>query len=252
MDRETSDWSENSREMIIDTLNFSEQQVSHVEEELGTNMQGTFGAINELSDSRYSKAKTEFGSDGKIVMSYSGELTKGDLAHNAAIAKTLNLNNSGKVGNFLADMNPWDTQLYLDFVGLVARDQLEDVEFNSSHRRSLVNAISKYEGKKRKAHSYCFPRTFDNLYQEFIETNPENSRIVKDSVREKLRERIRKYHRARRDTITRKAAINLEEFPGYEVTDFMLPDDQDKKDVLYYMKSFEEPMMPLRDQDRKP
>lgn len=251
MGRDEFGWNVNSREMVIDTLNFSEQQVSHVEEELGTSMHGAFGAVNEVPDSDSSFAKTELGSDGRITLSYSGELSEGDLAQNAAIAKTLNFNINGKVGKFLADMNLWDTQLYIDFVGLVARDQLEDVEFNTSHRKSLVNAISKYEGKKQKAHTYGFPNSFDNLYQEYVETHPDNSRIVKDSVREELRNCIQRYHQARRDTITRKAAIHLEVFQDYEVTDFILPDDQDKKDVLYYMKGFEEPMMPLRDDNKK-
>ncbi|MFB6143892.1 MAG: hypothetical protein ABEJ98_01140 [Candidatus Nanohaloarchaea archaeon] len=244
-------WNENSRQMIIDTLNFSEEQVSHIEEELGTSMHGTFGAINEDTEKDYTTARTELGSDGRITLTYSGELSEGDLAHQAAIAKSMNYSMNGRVGTFLAGMNPWDTQLYLDFVGFVARDTVEDVEFNSSHRKRIVNAISKYEGAKQKAHTYGFPRSFDNLYQEFVETDEENSRIVKDEAREKLRNRILDKHRARRETLTRKAARNLEVFPGYRAADFIVPEEDDTKDALYYMKGFEDLKFSLRNQDRR-
>lgn len=245
------EWNENSRQMIIDTLNFSEEQVSHVEEELGTTMYGTFGAVNENTEKDYTTAKTELDSDGRITLTYSGELSEGDLAHQAAIAKSMNYSMNGRVGAFLAGMNPWDTQLYLDFAGFVARDAVEDVEFTTAHRKRIVNAISKYEGKKQKARTYGFPDSFDNLYQEYVATSSEDSSIVKDKVREKLNNRILEKHRARRETLTRKAARNLEVFPRYKPADFLIPDKQDREDALYYMKGFENAAFSLRN-DKEP
>lgn len=240
------EWNENSRQMIIDTLNFSEEQVSHVEEELGTSMYGTFGAIKEDEETDYTTANTKLGSDGRITLTYSGDLSEGDLAHQAAIAKSMNYSMNGRVGAFLAGLNPWDTQLYLDFAGFVARGALEDVEFTSSHRRRIVNAISKYEGKKQKARSYGFSDNFDNLYQEYIDTKSEDSSIVSDQVREKLNNRIIEKHRARRETLPRKAARHMEVFTGYEPADFIVPDKQDREDALYYMKGFEGTAFSLR------
>lgn len=231
-------WGPNSREMIKDELNYSEKQVSDIEDALGTSTEGTFDSIEE-KDSDKDYAEVGVTTDGEVLMQYSGSPSKADVAGSAAIGKMLQLDRKGEM-SVVPDNNSHNQQLYSGFVGALARSKFEPLHIGPQKRNNLKASKLRYKEAKQRAREHGLKEELDSLVKEHAATIGD-SVIEDEEVRTDFRQSINEYSEAMKSVLPLLAAKHMEVFEeGKEFSDFILPDKDAYNTAIHYMKGFEE------------
>ena len=236
-------WGTNSRQLIKDKLNYSEQKLTEIEEALGTSAEGTFDSLNkDDSSGEYAEDYAEVGAaeeSNDVVLRYSGDPSQGDVASSIAIGKMLQLDRKGQM-DVIPDKDGHNQELYSGFIGALARSNFEPLHISPQRRNQLKAAKMDYKKAKQKAHEKGLKEDLDSLVKEHAATIGD-SVITDEEVRTDLRKSIGEYAEARKKVLPLIAAKHMEVFEeGKQVSDFILPDKNTYEIAIHYMKGFEE------------
>lgn len=245
-------------------MNFSDTTVSEVEEVLGMSVDVFDEAVEVESDERAGDVVNQMdwlSSDEKMVLRYSGEVSPTDLAY-LAVKGQMKRFDFTDFGRMFPAEDRFSKQLYTEFVANLARFEVnnyfaendeEKISANSflsaGARHDLLSARDNYMSQRTEAMKYGLPSNAIleavqsagfNETQLWLEYDVAKHELVDEEVAKDFRSAIKDYVSARLNCAAPLAAKkyhHIEE--DYEVSDFIVPDEQLLHDTIDYMHSIE-------------
>lgn len=241
-----------SSEMVKETLEFSDTQLSEVEDVLGLNIDGVFHEIREVKDSEaepgevFEKIDWAWGKP-KRVLEFTSNPSKGDLAYLAVMGHMKRLDFQGG-GDMFPVMDQFALSRYSEFVANLARNEFEELEVTTNERYDLLDAKREYFQKRGEADIHGFPKNdvLDIVNQpEFdktklaVEYDIAGETVKDEDFRREFRGSIKELQDQRAKVASKLAAKRYAETEEYDVSEFIMPDMQLYQETMDLFKVVE-------------
>lgn len=275
-DTEQGSWTDDSSDVIRDTLEFSETTVSQIEDVLGMSVE-VFDSADEVEEvDSPGEVVNQMGwitDRDDMVLQISGEISPSDLAY-LAVKGQIKRFDFRDFGRMFPVEDSFSKRIYTEFVANLARFEVNDyfaknekekLSANSflsaGARHDLLAARDEYMRKRRKAANHGMPSNkiieavnsgaFSGS-QPALEYDVAESTVLDDEVKEKFHESIENYIRAIENCAAPLAAKkyhHIEE--DYEISEFIVPSERLFHDTRDYMDSIEADLEAKRQLNRR-
>ena len=226
----------NSRDVILEEMEFSDPELNRIEEEMGLSLNDTFDDVRQLDmpeghgdTGMVGITRTE-GED--VVLRYAGNFSEGDLAHEAVHGKMKQPDGT------LEDLpgNKVENRLYSEFAARVAERKFSTLKTDTGEVAALHHAKTRYMNSRKKLEGEVLDEEFDSLYDDHVQ-----ARDMRDSsLKKEFFDRFEIYRQAREDVLAKETAESYASERDVDMKELVTPDKELFNQTIEYIRDVEE------------